>query len=219
MKNKKKSLVTALLVVGLLTHGVIVQADDDHDHDHSYKKQEKYKDYDDDDKSYQYEKDDEDDYDDEDYEDYYLNDEVYAEGIWNIWTRTVVADKGILPFVESKMVNLKVEGTNKKLAFLAVPKDGQIFVPGKAVAQLLGAKATYYKTSKILAIQSQGNELIFRAGTNVVYDNNVKTPLPALAFYLNEDLYLPFSVITNGLGYIVEWQENSQMFLCQPLSK
>ncbi|MGE7090665.1 copper amine oxidase N-terminal domain-containing protein [Lysinibacillus sp. NPDC048646] len=218
MKNKKKSLVTALLVVGLLTHGVIVQADDDHDHDHSYKKQEKYKDYDDDDdKSYQYEMDDDDD--DEDYESYYLNDEIYAEGIWNIWTRTVVADKGILPFVESKMVNLKVEGTNKKLAFLAVPKDGQIFVPGKAVAQLLGAKATYYKTSKILAIQSQGNELIFRAGTNVVYDNNVKTPLPALAFYLNEDLYLPFSVITNGLGYIVEWQENSQMFLCQPLSK
>ncbi|WP_369436057.1 copper amine oxidase N-terminal domain-containing protein [Lysinibacillus fusiformis] len=216
MKNKKKSLVTALLVVGLLTHGVIVQADDDHDH--SYKKQEKYKDYDDDDddESYQYEMDDEDDYDDESY---YLNEEIYAEGIWNIWTRTVVADKGILPFVESKMVNLQVEGANKKLAFLAVPKDGQIFVPGKAVAQLLGAKATFYKTSKILAIQDQDNDLIFRAGTNVVYDNNVKTPLPALAFYLNEDLYLPISVITNGLGYIVEWQENSQMFLCQPLTK
>ena len=93
-----------------------------------------------------------------------------------------------------------------------------MFIPGKTVASLFGEKATFYKISKILTIQYRENELIFRSGTNVVYENNIKTPLPANAFYLNDDVYVPISVITNGLGYVVEWQENEQTFLCQPLT-
>ncbi|UZM99452.1 copper amine oxidase N-terminal domain-containing protein [Lysinibacillus sp. MHQ-1] len=142
------------------------------------------------------------------------------KGTWNIWTRELVMEKEVLPFSMSKLVNLKVVGMNKELNFLCYPKRRGVFLyQGKTVAQLLGAKATFYKTSKILDIQYQENELVFRSGTNVVYDNNVKTPLPASSFYLNEELYVPISVITNGLGYVVEWQEDNQMFLCQLLIK
>lgn len=100
-----------------------------------------------------------------------------------------------------------------------IPKDGEFFVPGKAIAQVLGAKATFYQASKILDIQDQTNELIFRAGTNVAYDNNVKTPIPAQAFYVNEELYVPISTITNGLGYIAEWQESTQTFIGHSITK
>ena len=144
---------------------------------------------------------------------------LYDKGTWNIWTRTLIREKEDLPFTGSKLVNLKVADTNKELEFYVIPKDGEFFVPGKAVAQLLGAKATFYNTSRILDIQFQENALTFRAGTNVVYDNHVKTPLPAYAFYLNEELYVPISAITNGLGYVVEWQEDNQLFLCQSLIK
>lgn len=181
------------------------------------KKHEKYKEY----KNYQDDDDDDDEkyYDDEEEgETYYFQDAVSAKGTWNIWTRTVAVDKEALPFTNSQKVTLKVEGTNKELSFFIVPKDGEFFVPGKAIAQVLGAEATFYKESKILAIQKEANELIYRAGTNVVYDNNMKTPSPAQAFYMNEELYVPISTITNGLGYIAEWQENRQTFVCQPIT-
>jgi len=215
MKKKRISLILAFLVTCTFTFGLSVRADDDHEHE--YKKHEKY----DDDDRYEYDHDDDDDddryeYDDED-ESYKTNGEVYEKGTWNIWTRELVMEKEVLPFSMSKLVNLKVVGMNKELNFYVIPKDGEFFVPGKTVAQLLGAKATFYKTSKILDIQYQENELVFRSGTNVVYDNNVKTPLPASSFY--EELYVPISVITNGLGYVVEWQEDNQMFLCQLLIK
>ncbi|MFJ8101049.1 copper amine oxidase N-terminal domain-containing protein [Lysinibacillus sp. NPDC096212] len=215
MKMKKISLVVVLILTGFITNDVVVHADD---HEHKDKKHEKYKEYkdykdddDDDDKKYYYD-------DEEEGETYYFQDAVSAKGTWNIWTRTVAANKEVLPFINSQKVTLKVEGTNKELSFFIVPKDGEFFVPGKAVAQALGAKATFYKESKILDVRNGANELIYRAGTNVVYDNNVKTPSPAQVFYMNEELYVPISTITNGLGYIAEWQENNQTFVCQPIT-
>ncbi|MFJ6209443.1 stalk domain-containing protein [Lysinibacillus sp. NPDC092081] len=212
MKMKKISLVVVLILASFITNDVVVHADDDK---HEDKKHEKYKDYKDDDdehdEKYYYD-------DEKEGETYYFQEAVSAKGTWNIWTRTVAADKEVLPFTSSQKVTLKVEGTNKEQSFFVIPKDGEFFVPGKAVAQVLGAKATFYKVSKILEIQNEANELIYRAGTNVVYDNNVKTPSPAQVFYMNEELYVPISTITNGLGYIAEWQENNQTFVCQPIT-
>ncbi|MGE7916932.1 copper amine oxidase N-terminal domain-containing protein [Lysinibacillus xylanilyticus] len=209
MKMKKIGLILVLVLAGVITNGVVIYADDD---EHEYKEHE---DYDDDDYEHNEEYYDE---DDEGEETYYFQDAVSEKGTWNIWTRTVVTDKEVLPFTNSQKVTLKVEGTNKEQNFSVIPKDGEFFVPGKTVAQVLGAKATFYKESGILAIQYQANELLFRAGTNVVYDNNVKTPSPAQAFYVNEELYVPISAITNGLGFIAEWQESNQTFLCQPIT-
>ena len=225
MKNKKISVAVSLLVVGLLTNGMQAKADDD-DYDHDGYEHEKYEKYDDHDDDYDHNDDDdydyeyEDDYDDDDdqYENYDTTNVVNEKGKWNIWTRSVVVDKEALPFTDSKQVVLKVTGTNKEVNLFAMPKDGEIFVPGKTVAKLLGATATYYKTSEILVIQNANHELIYRAGKNVAYDNYVKTPLPAHAFYLNNELYLPISAITNGLGFIAEWQEENQQFVCQPLN-
>ncbi|MGE7623918.1 hypothetical protein ACQKMD_12925 [Viridibacillus sp. NPDC096237] len=50
------------------------------------------------------------------------------------------------------------------------------------MAELLGAKASFYKTSRILEVISNETKLLFRVNTNVVYENTVKKPLPAIAF-------------------------------------
>lgn len=212
---KKLTLVIVLIAASFTTSGAVVHADD---HRHEDKKYEKYKDYDDDEDDYEYS---EEYYDDDENEGdtYYFQDVVSEKGTWNIWTRTVSADKEILPFTNSQNVTFKLDGTNKVLNVFVIPKDGEFFVPGKTIAQALGAKAAFYQASKILDIQDQANELIFRAGTNVAYDNNVKTPIPAQAFYVNEELYVPISTITNGLGYIAEWQANTQTFVCHPITK
>ncbi|EFI70252.1 hypothetical protein BFZC1_02487 [Lysinibacillus fusiformis ZC1] len=159
----------------------------------------------------------EDDDDDEEDDDYYKEEDEYEyydqryletnSNTWNIWTRSTYVNKGELPFKEAKEIQIKLENNNNTVSLYLIPLDGEIYVPGKIVAELLGAKVVNYDNSKILEINKAGTELIFRAGTNVVYYNEIKSPIPAVTFYLNDNIYVPISVISNGLGYVAEWQE------------
>ncbi|MFJ7372654.1 copper amine oxidase N-terminal domain-containing protein [Lysinibacillus capsici] len=201
-------IIKILLIISLIWPFVdanIANADDEED----YKKYEgdvhkKHNDdYDDDeeDEDYDY-------YKEEDEYEYY--DQRYPEtnsNTWNIWTRSTYVNKGELPLKEAKEIQLKLENNNNTVSLYLIPLDGEIYVPGKIVAELLGAKVVNYDDSKILEINKAGTELIFRAGTNVVYYNEIKTPIPAVTFYLNDNIYVPISVISNGLGYVAEWQE------------
>lgn len=201
-------IIKILLIISLIWPFVdanIANADDEED----YKKYEgdvhkKHNDdYDDDE-----EDDDYDYYKEEDEYEYY--DQRYPEtnsNTWNIWTRSTYVNKGELPLKEAKEIQLKLENNNNTVSLYLIPLDGEIYVPGKIVAELLGAKVVNYDNSKILEINKAGTELIFRAGTNVVYYNEIKTPLPAVTFYLNDNIYVPISVISNVLGYVAEWQE------------
>lgn len=201
-------IIKILLIISLIWPFVdanIANADDEED----YKKYEgdvhkKHNDdYDDDE-----EDDDYDYYKEEDEYEYY--DQIDPEtnsNTWNIWTRSTYVNKGELPLKEAKEIRLKLENNNNTVSLYLIPLDGEIYVPGKIVAELLGAKVVNYDDSKILEINKAGTELIFRAGTNVVYYNEIKTPIPAVTFYLNDNIYVPISVISNGLGYVAEWQE------------
>ncbi|MFM9533583.1 copper amine oxidase N-terminal domain-containing protein [Lysinibacillus sp. IITD104] len=201
-------IIKILLIISLIwpfLDANIANADDEED----YKKYEgdvhkKHNDdYDDDE-----EDDDYDYYKEEDEYEYY--DQIDPEtnsNTWNIWTRSTYVNKGELPLKEAKEIQLKLENNNNTVSLYLIPLDGEIYVPGKIVAELLGAKVVNYDDSKILEINKAGTELIFRAGTNVVYYNEIKTPIPAVTFYLNDNIYVPISVISNGLGYVAEWQE------------
>lgn len=203
-------IIKILLIISLIWPFVdanIANADDEED----YKKYEGdvHKKHNDD-----YDDDEEDDDYDYDYykeeDDYEYYDQRYPEtnsNTWNIWTRSTYVNKGELPLKEAKEIQLKLENNNNTVSLYLIPLDGEIYVPGKIVAELLGAKVVNYDDSKILEINKAGTELIFRAGTNVVYYNEIKTPIPAVTFYLNDNIYVPISVISNGLGYVAEWQE------------
>ncbi|MFF5816319.1 copper amine oxidase N-terminal domain-containing protein [Lysinibacillus capsici] len=201
-------IIKILLIISLIwpfLDANIANADDEED----YKKYEgdvhkKHNDdYDDDE-----EDDDYDYYKEEDEYEYY--DQIDPEtnsNTWNIWTRSTYVNKGELPLKEAKEIQLKLENNNNTVSLYLIPLDGEIYVPGKIVAELLGAKVVNYDDSKMLEINKAGTELIFRAGTNVVYYNEIKTPIPAVTFYLNDNIYVPISVISNGFGYVAEWQE------------
>ncbi|MBK3497404.1 copper amine oxidase N-terminal domain-containing protein [Viridibacillus sp. YIM B01967] len=217
--NRTVVLAIMLLLTGTLLNGVMVKADDDEEHKYKYEYdgEDDEKEENDDDEYEEY--DDDDEYDEYEYESGDRTDvKPFEKGTWNIWTRTLVGDKADVPFTNSKSVQLKIDSENTERDIYIIPKEGELFVPGKTVAQFLEAEATMYEASRILLVKYQDTKLIFRSSTNVVYDNNVKTPLPANAFYLNGEVYLPISVMANGLGYAVEWQEEKNMFLCRKLS-
>ena len=205
-------ILLIMILIWPFVDAKIANADDEKD----YEKYEgdvhkKHNDYEDDDDD----EEDDDYYKEEDEYEYY--DQRYLEkngNTWNIWTRSTYVNKGELPFKEAKEIQIKLENNNNTVSLYLIPLDGEIYVPGKIVAELLGAKVVNYDNSKILEINKAGTELIFRAGTNVVYYNEIKSPIPAVTFYLNDNIYVPISVISNGLGYVAEWQEmnNSVVF-------
>lgn len=191
--------------MGSLTSLSIVQADDDE--------------YEDDDNEYE----DYEDYEEEEEEDdeYYYDEtntaNELAEGNWYTWNKDAVSNKIELPFKDAKSVNIKSSNAEDALSVYVVPLQGEYFIPGKAVSQFLGATATFYEKSDILEVTSGEFELIFRTNTNVVYEQGLKMRMPGNSFSLNEDVYLPISVLANGLGYSVEWNEQDNSFVFQVL--
>lgn len=200
--KKILSLVILFFLIGSLTSLSIVQADDDeYEDDNEYEEYEEYEDYE----------------DDEYYYDETNTANELAEGNWYIWNKDVVSNKIELPFKDAKHVNIKTTNAEDTLSVYVVPLEGEYFIPGKAVSQFLGVTATFYEKSNILEVTSGEVELIFRSNTNVVYEKGLKMRMPGNSFSLNEDVYLPISVLANGLGYSVEWNEQDNSFVFQAL--
>ncbi|WP_102691001.1 stalk domain-containing protein [Rummeliibacillus pycnus] len=207
----KKSLwmITPIMIFSLLGGQYIAHADDDDGYEH-HEKNEHF------DEEYEHDHDDEDKY----YEENYQNAEdklnTVEQGQWNIWTRSITDHtNSTLPFKEAKIATFNIDNNTFKL--YVVPKKGELFVPAGKLTKLLGGQSTYYKNSKIIDTNVNGNQLIFRANTNVVYENLTKTPIPAKTFEYKHDIYVPVSVILNSLGYSIDWQQGTQQFLCQVL--
>ncbi|WP_185830543.1 copper amine oxidase N-terminal domain-containing protein [Siminovitchia terrae] len=211
----KKLLIMMMSVFFLLNivH-FTVKADDDHDH----KKYKYYKgDWGDDD-------DDDDDYDDDYDEDneHYNNERTdNSKSItsqWYLWTRMAGTAKGELPFSEPQNMTFQNNSSKKQLSLYCIPMNGELFIPGKSVGEFLGAKASFYSASRILELNMNDTELIFRVDTNVSYENKIKTPIPARAMFFNEDVYLPISVVANGLGFSIKWDTEQQVIYFQEMN-
>lgn len=222
IKLKKKIVFFIISLVTTLSIGqYIVHADDD-DHEY-YEKYENHGEKEDHHKDDDGENDErwDDDEEEEHYEDdsYYVDesDSLAEQGKWNLWTRSMVQNDGVLPFNDSKTVNFAIEG--KTIKCYVIPKSGDVFVPVQKLTEALGGQATYYKTSKIMDAKLKDEQLIFRVNTNVVYENLTKTPMTSKTFLFNKDVYVPASVLLNAYGYSVDWQEEKQQFICQPLNK
>lgn len=222
IKLKKKIVFFIISLVTTLSIGqYIVHADDD---DHEYyekyenhgEKEEHHKDYDGENDE-KWDDEDEEYYEDDGYYEDEENDGLAEQGKWNLWTRSMVQNDGVLPFNDSKTVNFAIEG--KTIKCYVIPKNGDVFVPVQKLTEALGGQVTYYKTSKIMDAKLKDEQLIFRVNTNVVYENLTKTPMTSKTFLFNKDVYVPASVLLNAYGYSVDWQEEKQQFICQSLNK
>ncbi|WP_307257785.1 copper amine oxidase N-terminal domain-containing protein [Oikeobacillus pervagus] len=218
-------MLVLVFSIGSINGFPIVHADDDdddekyyehHDDEKYYKRKWKEKEHRDDEKYYKKEKwKEEEDHDDDD--DYGEDGGDRKTSHWYLWDRELSTYKGSLPFIEPKTITLKKRQSKEPLSIYIVPSQGELFIPGKEVSTFLGAKTNFYKTSRILEVKQGETELISRAGSNVIYENRTKTPMPAKATYIHGDVYLPISVLANGLGYSVEWNEKEQVMNLQKM--
>lgn len=206
-----------IVMIGALSSGIGVFADDDDEREEDRKAFENYEDYDD---HQDYDDDDEYDDDEEDYEEGYgegYQTSILAEkGYWNFWIREAVSSQDTeLPILQPADVTIKTNGVPGSIH--VVPKEGQLLVPGDKVAKLLKAKSVFYPNSRILIISNNNSELIVRAGSNAAYENKIKTPIPIQAQYIEKSLYIPISVAANSMGYRVSWNEAEQSLILENL--
>lgn len=184
-------MITPIIIFSLLGGQYIAHADDDdeYDEDKYYEENNQYLEY---------------------------NSNIVGQGQWNIWTRSITDNtNSTLPFEDAKTATFKIDNHTFKL--YVIPKKGEIFVPAGKLTKLVDGQSKYYKNSKIIDLEVNGNRLIFRAETNVVYENLIKTPMSAKAYEFNHDIYVPVSVVINSLGYSIEWKEETQQFICREL--
>lgn len=207
--KKWLAILVFFLFIGSFASFNIALADNDDDYEH-------YESRNHDDDHYEEREYDEDYYNQGD--DDFIPNEPIENTEWYIWSREISSLKGELPFNKPKNLTLENRSSNnEQLVAFVIPKQGEIFVPGKIVSKFLGAKPILYSKSRILEVRNGDTELIFRAKANIAYENMVKTPLPAKAFFQNQDVYLPISVVANGLGFSVEWDEGEQKILLQKM--
>lgn len=209
MKKFLIMIMSVLFLVNIVN--LTVNADDD-DHDHERKKYDYYKE--------KWSGDDDDDDDDEPY--YYserMDNSRGESSHWYLWTRMMEPVKGEVPFSEPKNITFQNNATEKQLSLYSIPMDGEILIPGKRVSEFLGAKAVFYPVSQILEIRNVRSEFLYRVGTNVTYENKIKTPIPAKALFFNGDVYLPISVVANSLNFSVEWDKEQQLIYLQKMNQ
>lgn len=211
MKKRIFKWTLSVCMLSFIFQSVPIAKADHDDYDHDYYENEKYERHEKDHDRWKVKehddwKDDEKEWEKEWEGPSYKQEQQMQPSYWNVWTRdtsTSLTEK--LPFQEAKEVAVEVNGKSKNL--YVVPFNGQLLVPGKKMAQLLGLEAKFYKQSRILEVTKDKDELIVRAGSNAAYENMIKTPMPSQALYYEKSVYLPISVIANAFGYRVNWDE------------
>jgi hypothetical protein len=185
-------------------------------------------------KEYEQENDDEDKYEDDydheydgKYKDEYRSKEYHQQNVkiqeertivkvkreyWYKWSRSAdISDEyAVTPISSKQTVPICLESKDP-LYTTAIPMQGQIFVPLEDTAKYLGASVIIYPNSQIGEIQLDHHHLIVKNGTRVVYENMKKTPMQLPIFSENEKLYIPISVLANGLGFQVTWTKQQQI--------
>ena len=213
MKNKKMKSVVFVFLLTMMVPTYFVWANDDDD---EYEGEHEYEEYDREGDDYRYREEDDkhgDEYDDEEIRQPSPV-ETVPSATWNVWSRTLDTEKGELPLDISETVKIENQDGKQMNAYV-IPNEGEVMIPAVKTADLIGATAKYYKKTKIAEMQLDANELIVKSGSNAVYENETKTPMPAEAMMYQDELYIPISVLTNGLGLNVTWDETKQTFLIQ----
>lgn len=212
MKKHWIKFIVFLLTAGIfISIGTNVFADDDDDDE----KHEVYEEYGDDEGRDHVE--DEEDYDRAGSELTQFKSQQ-PEEFWNIWSRQPSNNtENVLPITEPSDLTVSVENRNVRL--YTIPKNGQLLVSANDFANLVEAESTYYPTSKIVILKRGNAELIVRAGSNAVFENRLKQPMPSEAAVYEDSIYLPISVAANALSYRVSWDSTNQIIILKEIER
>ncbi len=145
-----------------------------------------------------------------------LNNLTQQTEYWSIWSREPRNDpNNALPIASPEELIVIVNGNETSI--YCIPQDGQLLVSGNAIAEIMGAQAKFYPQHKIAVLNKGNLELIVKAGSNAVFENKVKTPMPTIATCYENSVYLPVSVAANALGYRVTWDITKKAMVLQSI--
>ncbi|WP_312471473.1 copper amine oxidase N-terminal domain-containing protein [Neobacillus sp.] len=203
MNTRWKKLMSMLAVMLVsLSLGTSVIADD-HDDDDDNKHEYFQKDHDNDDADVRTKQ-------------QRLNNLTQQTEYWSIWSREPRNDpNNALPIASPEELIVIVNGNETSI--YCIPQDGQLLVSGNAIAEIMGAQAKFYPQHKIAVLNKGNLELIVKAGSNAVFENKVKTPMPTIATCYENSVYLPVSVAANALGYRVTWDITKKAMVLQSI--
>ncbi|WP_042454197.1 copper amine oxidase N-terminal domain-containing protein [Neobacillus dielmonensis] len=136
---------------------------------------------------------------------------------WNIWSREPRNNPANHNLPIQTPDEIPAIAGNNQANVYAIPQNGQLLVAGEAIAELLGGESVLYPESKICVLSRQGRELIVKAGSNAVYENKMKTPMPVQAAVYENTVYIPISVAANALGYRVVWDATNNALIFQSI--
>ncbi len=213
MKNKKMKWVVFVFLLTMMVPTYFVWANDDDD---EYEGEHGYEEHDREGDDYRYHEEDDEHGDEYHYEEILQPSpvETVPSATWDVWSRTLDTEKGELPFDISETVKIENQD-GKQMDAYVIPNEGEVMIPAVKTADLIGATVKYYKTVEIAEMQLDTNELIVKSSSNAAYENEMKTPMPAEAMMYQDELYIPISVLTNGLGLTATWDEAKQTFVIQ----
>ncbi|MGJ7034854.1 copper amine oxidase N-terminal domain-containing protein [Anoxybacillus eryuanensis] len=125
---------------------------------------------------------------------------------WYKWSRSpeMPNEYENMPINDRQTMTIAMAAKNP-IRVVAVPMKGQIFVPLEETAKYIGASVTVYSRSQIAEMQLGEHHLIVKNGTRVAYETMKKTPMPLPLFSEGGKMYIPISVLANGLGLEVRW--------------
>lgn len=87
----------------------------------------------------------------------------------------------------------------------ALARGGTFLVPGRSLFEAMGARVTYDPSTQTLRASKPGAQIEVRAGKHSVAINGEVRPLDVAPEVLGGTLYVPFRVLSEGLGAFVTW--------------
>lgn len=193
----------------------------------------------DDHEGYEHEGDDHEEYEHEEYEHEGYGEEVYGnDGVWyqndaptdmgtqlpptnstpttlswKSWNRDVTdltpAKYEALPILEPKKITVQVDGREQK-GIWAHPSNGELLLPINQILPDLPIQVEWYGKEKFLVLRGAGEILLLKVDRKVAYENGVKVALPQAPQMIQQDLYLPVSLLATAFQMNVTWDEANQ---------
>lgn len=193
----------------------------------------------DDHEGYEHEGDDHEEYEHEEYEHEGYGEEVYGnDGVWyqndaptdmgtqlpptnstpttlswKSWNRDVtdltLAKYEALPILEPKKITVQIDGREQK-GIWAHPSNGELLLPINQILPNLPVQVEWYGKEKFLVLRGADEILLLKVDSKVAYENGVKVALPQAPQMIQQDLYLPVSLLATAFQMNVTWDEANQ---------
>lgn len=132
---------------------------------------------------------------------------------WKSWNRDVTdltqAKYEALPILEPKKITVQIDGREQK-GIWAHPSNGELLLPINQILPNLPVQVEWYGKEKFLVLRGADEILLLKVDSKVAYENGVKVALPQAPQMIQQDLYLPVSLLATAFQMNVTWDEANQ---------